>query len=67
VPFPAKKFQVEGGIRDQKQIPFDFAQGRLSGLAGLARRNDNMMEINMMGIGCDRGWRSISASCEGMP
>jgi len=33
-----------GACGDEQQIPFDFAQGRLSWLAALARRNDKSNE-----------------------
>src|ERR1700751_2114653 len=35
----------EAAYRDEQQIPFDFAQGRLSGHAALACRNDNALVI----------------------
>jgi len=45
----------------KSKIPFDFAQGRLSCLAALARRNDKVVGVGRSGPG------RIPASFEAVP
>jgi hypothetical protein len=48
-----------GCIGDPKRIPFDFAQGRLSCLAALGRRNDNGVSIGFVRVSSKAKWTVV--------
>jgi hypothetical protein len=55
----SRKIQRWAASGDPKRIPFDFAQGRLSCVTALGRRNDNGVSIGFVRVSSKAKWTVV--------